>query len=500
MNLHNSRFCRALLFGLMIFAAGQFGGCEVDNFFDPSKTGRFEFSATSTPILDRIDIIEPGDDYWENAVDVTPEDLIPSDLSYRITTSDVVTVEIFELYASGMWTTATRRIDASGNFRISELGDVRAAGLTAQEFQDHLTNLLREQVMEHPVVNVVIEEGSGFHYTIYGAIPGPGVFTLRDPDMKLLDALALSGGISPIIKDIYVIREIVLTEDIKPVWDRQQEGTGTTPSADEPPPISVEELIEQLGQDGGDQPSPGMTALDDEPPIDLDDLEPVRVAQEPDIDVDELGMGRGVPGDDQWIYVPERDEWIRVRGGVADSTTGQAVSESVQQEQAMILERVIKIDYQRLSKGDSAYNIVIRPNDRIYVDAPPVGVAYIDGEILRPGVYQLPQTGRLTLSRMVAAAGGFGPIAIPERVDLTRVVGNDREATIRLNLAAIRNRTEPDIYIKPDDHVIIGTSWVATPLAIIRNGFRATYGFGFLLDRNFGNDVFGAPPTNRLGF
>ena len=47
-----------------------------------------------------------------------------------------------------------------------------------------------------------------------------------------------------------------------------------------------------------------------------------------------------------------------------------------------------------------------------------------------------------------------------------------------------------------DDHIIIGTSWVATPLAIIRNGFRATYGFGFLLDRNFGNDVFGAPPTN----
>jgi len=26
-----------------------------------------------------------------------------------------------------------------------------------------------------------------------------------------------------------------------------------------------------------------------------------------------------------------------------------------------------------------------------------------------------------------------------------------------------------------------------------------TYGFGFLLDRNFGNDVFGAPPTNQFG-
>jgi hypothetical protein len=51
--------------------------------------------------------------------------------------------------------------------------------------------------------------------------------------------------------------------------------------------------------------------------------------------------------------------------------------------------------------------------------------------------------------------------------------------------------------MKPDDHIIVGTNFWATPLAIIRSGFRATYGFGFLLDRNFGNDVFGAPPEDN---
>jgi hypothetical protein len=53
--------------------------------------------------------------------------------------------------------------------------------------------------------------------------------------------------------------------------------------------------------------------------------------------------------------------------------------------------------------------------------------------------------------------------------------------------------------MRADDHVIIGTNFFATPLAVIRNGFRMTYGFGFLLDRNFGNDVFGAPPVNVVG-
>jgi protein involved in polysaccharide export with SLBB domain len=94
----------------------------------------------------------------------------------------------------------------------------------------------------------------------------------------------------------------------------------------------------------------------------------------------------------------------------------------------------------------------------------------------------------------VSAAGGLSPTAIPNRVDLVRMLGNDREATMRIDLAAIRNRSEPDVYMQANDHVIIGTNFFATPLAVIRNGFRMTYGFGFLLDRNFGNDVFGPPP------
>ncbi len=166
-------------------------------------------------------------------------------------------------------------------------------------------------------------------------------------------------------------------------------------------------------------------------------------------------------------------------------------------EQNLLLERVIEIPYQKLKRADSSYNIVIRPDDRIYVQEPTVGVVYLDGEVARGGVYSLPAgNSKLTLSRLIAAAGGLGPIAIPSRVDLTRIVGVNREATIRVDLKAIRNRTEPDVLLKPDDCIIVGTNFWATPLAVIRNGFRVTYGFGFLLDRNFGNDVFGAPPTN----
>ena len=64
-------------------------------------------------------------------------------------------------------------------------------------------------------------------------------------------------------------------------------------------------------------------------------------------------------------------------------------------------------------------------------------------------------------------------------------------------MRAIAEQSQPDIFIKANDRIVVGTNFWAFPLAVIRGGFRSSYGFGFLLDRNFGNDVFGAPPSNN---
>ena len=197
-------------------------------------------------------------------------------------------------------------------------------------------------------------------------------------------------------------------------------------------------------------------------------------------------------------YDEEQRVWVPVGGGQREVEELLPIGDG-ERKGPSYATRIIQIDYQRLARGDSNLNVVIRPSDRIYVAPPLTGVVYVDGEIARPGVYALPTNGKLTLSRLISAAGGLGPIAIPERVDMVRVVAENREAAVRVNLSAIRNRSEPDIYMQPDDHVIIGTNFWAQPLAVVRNGFRASYGFGFLLDRNFGNDVFGPPPVNFTG-
>jgi polysaccharide biosynthesis/export protein len=67
-----------------------------------------------------------------------------------------------------------------------------------------------------------------------------------------------------------------------------------------------------------------------------------------------------------------------------------------------------------------------------------------------------------------------------------------------LDGAAIAHREQPDIFLKPNDQVIVGTNFWALPLAIIRNGFRSSYGFGFVLDRNLSNDLLGPEAIRQV--
>ena len=153
-----------------------------------------------------------------------------------------------------------------------------------------------------------------------------------------------------------------------------------------------------------------------------------------------------------------------------------------------------------LLAGSAAHNIVIRPGDVIRVPSASEGLVYMGGQVNRPGPYTLPAVGKLTLTRAVVSAGGLGSLAIPERVDIIRFVGPDRQAMVRVNLRAIEEGTQPDILLKADDRVNVGSNFWAFPLAVVRQGLRASYGFGFILDRNFGFDVFGPQNQGTGGF
>jgi len=385
------------LLGSLLASMTIFSGCEVDSFlFDSSKTGYFEKTPTTIPVLDRIDVIEEKEDYWSRATAVTADDLIPSELEYNLYPGDAVTVSIYELYTPQVWSTTTRRVDAGGYYRVPELGDVRAAGLTQQQFEDELIRQLEEQVMRNPQVDVVVEEGGGLRYTLAGYVQNAGMFTLANPDLRLMDALSIAGGIPLTTERIYIIRKVLLSDEMLPSFN--QDGSRDPASRPTDAPVDIDEMIEQLDRNETSSPpaSPGMLAMqdlqqddlqtpaqnqdsepvrNDPPAVDIDALEPVRVNQnEPPVDVDSVRppMPSGNAGD-SFIYVPERGEWVRVPAGTMQPPAGPAAAEGADRQPEMIVERIIEIDYEALSHGDNSYNVIIRPNDQIWVDGPPQG-------------------------------------------------------------------------------------------------------------------------------
>jgi protein involved in polysaccharide export with SLBB domain len=152
--------------------------------------------------------------------------------------------------------------------------------------------------------------------------------------------------------------------------------------------------------------------------------------------------------------------------------------------------RVIRIPVDKFQAGDPRYNIVIRPGDTIYVPVNIVGEFYVMGNLNRTG--PIPLTGRpMTLKMAIATAGGFGPLAWPKRCEIIRRVGKDKEEIVMVDLDKIFSGEQPDFYIKVNDMINVGTHPTARWRAVLRNAFRATYGFGFVYDRNFADRDFG---------
>lgn len=523
-------------------------GCDYDSWMDPSRTGYFEHTPTSIPVLRKIDVIEVERDAFATEIgSPRPEDLLPAAPDYVFASGDVIEIQINDLFQVDKAEQFRRTVDQSGKVVLPIVGAIEASGLTQTQLIQLITDKLKP-IIRDPRVSVSVLEGRSFTFVVDGEVRNAGVYALSRPDFDVEQAVALAGGANQGVRRVRIVR--VMPEELAEAEAESGIGAGTAPAkpaagaattpATQPatttppaaPAPSVDDLLKQIAPPS-DAPAAPPAAPAASPGamrtpaavVDVDQLESPKVdAPVAPVQGDVKTPAATVPATEaRYMFDTQRQEWVFVPAGDSGPTDGLGTLEAPNAPDGAVTgpaaaasearplrqpkdfrlpngrrTRVILVDWTELKKGDLSQQVIIRAGDKVHVESD-LGVVYIDGEIARPGVYNLPPIGELTLSRLVSAAGGLGQIAIPQRVDLIRKIAPDREAAIRVNLAAIRNKAEPDIVMRADDHIIIGTNFFATPLAVIRNGFRMTYGFGFLLDRNFGNDVFGPPPVNVVG-
>lgn len=99
----------------------------------------------------------------------------------------------------------TYLVDPSGNIEIPLIGTVKVAGISSQVAKFLIKQKL-EKYLTNPTVNLRIRN---FKVTVLGEVKAPGVYTIPNEKITLIEAIGLAGDLTIFGKrvDVLVIRE-----------------------------------------------------------------------------------------------------------------------------------------------------------------------------------------------------------------------------------------------------------------------------------------------------
>ncbi len=458
-------------------------GCETKSFLDPGEVGRFEKTPLLVPILDKVVVgVEQDEVRFAGAREVTPEDLVAPTSDAIIGANDVIQVTINDLVGPGLQSVETKRVSQNGKISLPMLGQIDVAGLTEAELELKVNDLYASKnLIVDARTSVAVLQALSRRFSVFGFAGQQNTFEVEKADFRLLDALVRAQGVNADagVETIYIIRKL----DATAAGSGSGETGAPAPTGGDPlDPLAPQSrsapasgrVNVMLVQDDPMAPAPAETPATETPAVEA----PATDAMAPEAPADATvveGRQIQIEGAPAPVEAPlDAFPPVATDGFEFQAPAGPGDTE------------VIAIPLPELQRGELQYNIVIKPGDMIFVPTPQVGEYYMGGHVLRPGAYST--TGRrITLKQALIAAGGLDQVAIPARTELIRRIGVDQEVFVRVDLERIAAGLEPDLFLKPNDQIRVGTNAGAPFLAAFRNAFRITYGFGFLYDRNYGS-------------
>jgi polysaccharide export outer membrane protein len=109
---------------------------------------------------------------------------------YQIGPEDLIEISVFEEEKLNK----TVRVSSQGNISLPLLGILNVKGLTANELEKEMRDLLGEKYLQDPHVSVFIKEYRNQRVSVIGSVEKPGVFEVTS-QKTLLDMLAMAGGL-----------------------------------------------------------------------------------------------------------------------------------------------------------------------------------------------------------------------------------------------------------------------------------------------------------------
>jgi polysaccharide export outer membrane protein len=109
---------------------------------------------------------------------------------YKIGPEDLLEISVFEEEKLNK----TVRVSSQGNVSLPLMGVMRVKGLTSNEVEKEIRDLLAEKYLNDPHVSVFIKEYRNQRISVMGAVEKPGTFDVTG-QKTILDILALAGGL-----------------------------------------------------------------------------------------------------------------------------------------------------------------------------------------------------------------------------------------------------------------------------------------------------------------
>ena len=109
---------------------------------------------------------------------------------YKIGPEDLLEISVFEEEKLNK----TVRVSSQGNISLPLLGILRVKGLTANELEKEIRDLLAEKYLQDPHVGVFIKEYRSQRISVIGAVEKPGIFEVTG-QKTVLDILSMGGGL-----------------------------------------------------------------------------------------------------------------------------------------------------------------------------------------------------------------------------------------------------------------------------------------------------------------
>ncbi len=121
-------------------------------------------------------------------------------VEYKIGPQDLLEISVFGLDELNK----TVRVSEAGNITLPLLGEIAIGGLTKNELEKKLQDMLRKDYLQNPQITVFIREYQSRRVSVLGAVGIPGVYELMGRQ-TLLQVIALAGSLTDEAGDEIII-------------------------------------------------------------------------------------------------------------------------------------------------------------------------------------------------------------------------------------------------------------------------------------------------------